>query len=169
MDGQGNFRPPPLFFPGFPLVSPQSHQFTLSLTACAVLCIDPISSRGENCYNINPTQRIIKQRSWALNEGCYFEEYMFIIFLSHMIMAVLLLGRQEIDSNMGAGCMGKENIAPPLFSPVFPLVSPQSHLFPHTSYGLRRIFKKTLEVQGGGLVQHQPSAKDHQAEGLCPE
>ena len=48
---------------------------------------------------------------------------MFILSLSHMGMAVLLLGGQEIDSKMGAGWMGKE-IPPPLISPGFQILSP---------------------------------------------
>ena len=66
------------------------------------MCISQRSSRGEDWYNINPPPRIIKQRAWALNEGCCVEEYMFILTLSHMGMAVLLLGGQVIDSKMGS-------------------------------------------------------------------
>ena len=41
------------------------------------------------------------------------EEYIVIFSLSHMGMAVLLLGGQVIHSEMGAGWMGEEIFAPP--------------------------------------------------------
>ena len=53
---------------------------------------------------------------------------MIILSLSHMCMAVLLLGAQEIDSKMGEGWMGEENFAP-LFSLSF-----QQYLLSHICF-----------------------------------
>ena len=93
---------------------PLSHiRFPRLLWLVTELCIVTRSSRGEDWYNIKPPPRIIKQRAWALNEGWWVEEYIIILSLSHMCMALLLLGAQEIDSKMGVRWMGKEIFAPP--------------------------------------------------------
>ena len=65
--------------------------------------IGPISSRGEDWYNIILPPSIIKQRAWALNEGCCVEEYMFILTLAHMVMAVLFLGGIKLIPRWGRG------------------------------------------------------------------
>ena len=72
---------------------PCSHiRFPHLLMIVMELCTGLRSSRGEDWYNINPLPRIIKQRDWALNECCCIDEYMFNMSLTHMGMAVLLLG-----------------------------------------------------------------------------
>ena len=76
--------------------------FPCLLQLVTELFIGPRRSKGEEWYNINPLPRINKQRAWALNEGCCVEEYMYSFSLSHMGMAVLLLGGQEIYPKMGA-------------------------------------------------------------------
>ena len=89
---------------------------------------------------------------------------MFILTLSHMGMAVLLLGRQVIDSKMGTGGLnGGKNLCLPLFSPRLQLVSPQSHLFFLSLTDCDGVAHRPKKFKGRGLVQHQLSAKDHQA------
>ena len=46
VDGRGNFRPP-LFSPGFQLLSPQSYTFSSSLTACDGVVYKPKKFKGE--------------------------------------------------------------------------------------------------------------------------
>ena len=66
---------------------------------------------------------------------------MFIFNLSHMGIAVLLLGGQEIDSKIGACLIRLVN--------EFCICQRSS--------------------RGGGLVRHQHSTKDNHVEGLGPE
>ena len=61
---------------------------------------------------------------------------------------------------------GRETFCLPLFSPGFQLVSPQSHPFSLSLAACDRVGYRPKKFKVGGLVQHQPSAKDHQAEGL---
>ena len=82
---------------------------------------------------------------------------------------VLLLGGQVIDSKMGAGWMGEESFAPPLFYPGFQLVYPQSNLFSLSFTACDRVIYRPKKFKGGGMVQHRPTAKNQQAEGLGPE
>ena len=95
---------------------------------------------------------------------------MFILTLSHMGMVVLLLGGQYIDSKMMTGGVnGRENLCPPLFSPGFQLVSPQSHPFSSSLTDCDRVVYNPKNFKEGGLVEHLPSSKDRQVEGLDPE
>ena len=64
---------------------------------------------------------------------------------------------------------GRGNFRPPLFSPVFQLVSPQLHPFTSSLTAFDGIVYSHKKFKGGEMVQHQPSAKDHQVEGLGPE
>ena len=112
---------------------------------------------------------IIKQRDWALNECCCVDEYMFILSLSHMGMTVMLLGRQVIDSKLGGGVNGRGKFFPPLFSPGFQLVSPQSHTFYSSLTACDSGVIRPKNFKGGELAQQQPPIKDHQVEGLDPE
>ena len=64
---------------------------------------------------------------------------------------------------------GRGNICPGLFSPGFKIVSPQSHLFSLSLRDCGVIVYRPKKFKGGGLLQHQSSAKYHQAEGLGPE
>ena len=59
-------------------------------------------------------------------------------------------------------------VSAPLFSTVFQLISPQSHPFHSSDTACDGVVYRTNKFKGGELVQHQPSAKDHQEEGLCP-
>ena len=109
---------------------PLSHiHFTHLLRFVTELCTCPRSSRGEDWYIINPPPMIIRQRAWDLNEGYCLEEYMFISFLSHMGMTVLLLGEKDIDSKMGEGRVdGRGNFRPASSLLDFNLY-PLSHIF----------------------------------------
>ena len=93
---------------------------------------------------------------------------MFILTLSHMGMVVFLLGDKLLIPRWGRGVWARK-LSPPLFSPGFKLISPQSH--PYFSYltACDGVVYRHKKFKGGGLVHHQPSAKDHQAEGLGPE
>ena len=101
MNGRRNSCPPS-FLLDFNLYLLSHICFPRLLRIVTELCIGPRNSRGEKWYNIKPPPRIIKQRAWALNEGCCVKEYMFIFSLSHMGMAVLLFGGQEFYPKMGA-------------------------------------------------------------------
>ena len=96
------------------------------------------------------------------------DEYMFIISLYHMGIAVLLLGGEVIDYKIGAGWTGKK-FYHALFFPGFRLVSPQSHPFTSFLLAYDGMVYKPKKFKGGGLLQYQPFAKDHQVEGLGPE
>ena len=83
-------------------------------------------------------------------------------------MVVLLLGGQVIDSKMGAGWIGEE-ISPPsslLDLKFFPL----SHIHISCLFLLvTELLIGPISSRGGGLLQHQSSANNHQLEGLGPE
>ena len=86
-----------------------------------------------------------------------------------MGMVVLLLGGQEIDFKMGAGWICKFFFTPPLFSPGFQLVSPQSHPFTSSLTDCDGVVYRPKKLKGGELVKHQSSTKDHKVEGLGHE
>ena len=94
---------------------------------------------------------------------------MFIFSLSRMGMVVLLFGAKVIDSKMGAGWMGEETFVPLSSLPDFNLY-PLSYIrLLHPLRLLMELCLVTRSSRGGEMVQHQPSAKDHQVEGLGPE
>ena len=126
---------PPLFSLSFQQYLLSHICFPCLLRIVTELCIGARSSRGEKWYNIKPPPRIIKQRAWALNEGCCVEEYMFPFSLSRMGIAVFLLRRKFIDSKMGAGWICEEIFAPPLLSWSF-TSSPSVSSVYLISYGL---------------------------------
>ena len=69
----------------------------------------------------------------------------------------------------GAGLMDEESFPPPLFSPGFQLVSPQSHTFYSSLTACDSGVIRPKNFKGGELAQQQPPIKDHQVEGLDPE
>ena len=86
-----------IFAPPYSLLDlnlyPLSHiRFSRLLRLVTEFCIGPRSSRGEYWYNIKPPPRIIKQRAWALNEGCCVDKYMFPFPLSHMGYGGVVVG-----------------------------------------------------------------------------
>ena len=81
-----------------------------------------------------------------------------------------MLGVQVIDSKMGARKVDeKRNPSPPLLLFGISLLPPQSHPFSSSLTDFGGVVYSPRKFKGGGLEQHQPSAKDHQAEGLGPE
>ena len=59
-------------------------------------------------------------------------------------------------------------MSPPLFSWISIYIPSVTYVFLSLT-ACDGVVYKHMKFKGGGLVQHQPSAKDHQTEGLGPE
>ena len=88
--------------------------------------------------------------------------------VSYGFGGVVVWGGNKLIQIWGQGEWAKKCL-PPLFSPGFPLVSPQSHPFTSSLTGCDGVVYRPKKFNRVGLVQHQPSAKYYQAEGLAPE